>query len=108
MVIKDHGMIVARTKPLPKGAVRTFWVLTAFTGFFGSAVLMALGLTVSALSALDVIAPSHGSGYAAVILLSSSFIFAFLGAHSLDRLSAPEETRETGASPEHNSYISRG
>jgi len=70
---------------------RTFWAKVLFPCIAGSAACFVTGLSVSALSALQVITRSRFVAYSAIGLLFGAFVLMFLAAHCMDRRDAAEK-----------------
>jgi len=72
-------------------ARRTFWTAAMVPCFAGSGLSLAVGLTLSGLSASGVIHISRLVAYLAVGFLLAAFVLSFLGAHCMDRRDAAEK-----------------
>ncbi len=66
-----------------------FWTGIATAAFVGAAVCFVSGVIVSLATAIGFISASPGTSRWTLGLLFSAFVFAFGGAHALDKRSLP-------------------
>jgi hypothetical protein len=62
-----------------------FWPVVAVCSFGGSIICLIAGLVFSAFAGLEIVSASRTTAYISVGILLAAFVFAFLGAHTLDR-----------------------
>jgi VIT1/CCC1 family predicted Fe2+/Mn2+ transporter len=87
----QHGVGVASTQERSIAETRrAWWKAACVAAFLSSGLSFLLGAGISLFAALAFLPPSKASAYATVGLLFASFVFAFLGAHALDKLDAIE------------------
>ena len=72
-------------------ADRTFWAKALIPCVTGSAACFIAGLSISVLSAFELIAQSRRLAYSAIGLLFGAFVLMFLAAHCMDRRDAAEK-----------------
>ena len=84
-------------RDLKASADRTFWAKALIPCVVGSATFFIAGLSISALSAFELIKQSRVLAYSAIGLLFGAFVLMFLAAHCMDRRDAAEKVERIAA-----------
>lgn len=83
----------AATEPAEDDVKSFLWSVSAIGSFGLSGLCFIAGLIASAASLLGIIPVSPASARWTVAILLSAFVFAFLGAHSIDKINEMNRKR---------------